>query len=498
MCAYGCCYCPRRCISRLLLFKLPLFSVLLTTAADTQRINDIIVRVAGLAARLGGRHVYRFPSWIRCPIFVLEGTLEPFGFCRFLQRKSNNVNIYIYTYVHTYMLLFNLLRLERKGGGASDAKVLSQLGVAGGVDVLIGGLSAQVLLLTERWRAHRGAKKPKRRVSAGIDTSDLLASIPRNPGAHAELSTAELERKVDEWSKMDPEELEKLFQRLDKQEREESRVLEEDSLYQMDVSLRERSQGAVRVFWRDVDVGKLDDVREGWYTVLVDGRKVKAFESRGVLAIPSEAMAYACAREYAEQKDYLNKLLMPLTDLCSGALAVVPQMITPRIDYLMSFYQNDNMYFRSPLIAEEQDRNIDPVSQWFSREFGVNVPRVVGIGHPQIPPDATFKVRDALLAMSMNPYQVVALCVAAQFTSSLILPLAMFHEVVDLPTALNINRAEESHNTRVEGMIEGYHDIREADVVTKLCAATVAWKLMKDVSLSKSLEVPRTILVEGL
>ncbi|KEG15084.1 ATP synthase mitochondrial F1 complex assembly factor 2 [Trypanosoma grayi] len=338
-------------------------------------------------------------------------------------------------------------------------------------------------------------KKPKRRIVPHLDASALLDRVPRDPGAHAELSTAELERKIEEWSKMNPQELEELYKQLEKQEEEESRVLTEDSLYQMDVSMRDRSRAAVRVFWKDVDVSPLDG-HEGWYTVLVDGRKVKAFESTNVLAIPSEAMAYCCAREYAAQSGYLNKLLMPMTDMCSGALTVAPQMIAPRVDYLMSFYQNDNMYFRAAPIAEEQDRIIGPIADWFARVFEVNVPRIVGIGHAQIPPGAVLKVRDALLAMSMNPYQIVAMCVAAQFTSSLLLPLAMFNGVVDLATALSINRAEEGHNTRTEGLIEGYHDIREADVVTKLCACAVTWQLMKDVPLSKCLEVPRTALAD--
>lgn len=62
-------------------------------------------------------------------------------------------------------------------------------------------------------------------------------------------------------------------------------------------------------------------------------------------------MALCCAHEYASQQNYLNKLLMPLTDMCSGAMHVAPQMIPPRIDYLMSFFQNDNLYFRSSPIA---------------------------------------------------------------------------------------------------------------------------------------------------
>ncbi|KAF8282420.1 putative ATP12 chaperone protein [Trypanosoma cruzi] len=333
-------------------------------------------------------------------------------------------------------------------------------------------------------------KKPKRRISTNIDASSLLDRVPRDPGAHAELSTAELERKLEEWSNMNPRQLQELYDRLEKQEEEESRVLTEDSLYQMDVSMRDRSRAAVRVFWKDVNVGPLDG-HEGWYTVLVDGRKVKAFESTHVLAIPNEAMAYCCAQEYAEQSGYLNKLLMPMTDMCSGALTVSPQMIAPRVDYLMSFYQNDNIYFRAAPIAEEQDRVIGPIADWFSRAFNVEVPRIVGIGHPHIPIGSTLKVRDALLAMSMNPYQIVALCVAAQFTSSLLLPLAMFNSVVDLPTALSINSSEERHNTSTEGAIQGYHDIRDADVVTKLCACAVTWQLMKGISLSNCLEVAR-------
>lgn len=333
-------------------------------------------------------------------------------------------------------------------------------------------------------------KKPRRRIVAKMDVSDLVNSVPSDPGAHAELSTAELERKMEEWSKMNPAQLEEAIKKFEQQEDASSKVLEEDSLYQMDVSIKPRSSGAVRVFWKDVDVVPLEAYK-GWYGVTVDGHKVKAFESTQVLAIPSEAMACCCAQEYAEQTDFLNKLLMPMTDMCSGALHVAPQMIPPRVDYLMSFFQNDNMYFRAAPIAAQQDKMIQPIADWFSRVYEVDVPRIVGIGHPHITPHDTMKVRDALLAMNMNPYQIVSLCVAAQFTSSLLLPLAMFNGIVDLPTALQINRAEEGHNISEAGMVEGYHDIREADVVTKICACATTWRIMSSVPLSKCMEVPR-------
>ncbi|KPA78489.1 putative mitochondrial hypothetical protein [Leptomonas pyrrhocoris] len=334
-------------------------------------------------------------------------------------------------------------------------------------------------------------KKPRRRIASRLDAADLLKGVPSAPGAHAELSTAELERKVEEMSRLNPKQLEEVMRKFEEQEDESSRVLSDDSLYQMDVSLKPRSSGAVRVFWKDVDVVELKDRYPGWYAVTVDGRKVKAFESSHALAVPSLAMACCCAQEYAEQTGYLNKLLMPMSDMCSGALHIAPQMLNPRIEYLLSFFQNDNLYFRAAPIAARQDAMIAPIVQWFERVYEMDVPRVAGIGDPHITPHATAKMRDALLAMNMNPYQVLAMCVTAQFTSSLLLPLALFNGVVDLPTALAINRAEEHHNISEAGLVEGYHDIREADVVTKICACATTWRLMEGVSLAKCLEVPR-------
>lgn len=54
----------------------------------------------------------------------------------------------------------------------------------------------------------------------------------------------------------------------------------------MDVSLKPRSSNAIRVFWKDVGVAPLSE-HSGWFTVTVDGHKVKAFESDQILAIPS-------------------------------------------------------------------------------------------------------------------------------------------------------------------------------------------------------------------
>ena len=309
-----------------------------------------------------------------------------------------------------------------------------------------------------------------------LDVEKLLKSMPKDPMAHAQMSTSDLEKKDEEWSKMTPAELDELYKKYEDLEQQETRVLQEDSLMQMDVSLKNRSTSAVRVFWKDVDIAEIAN-HPGFYHVLVQGRAIKAFENTQPLILPSEDFALACAKEWSEQVGYVNKLIMPLTDMASGSMQVSPQAIAPRIDYLMSFYQNDNCYFRAEKIQEEQDAMIEPVRTWFESRFNVSVPRIVGIGHPNISPLSVAKVRDAIIAMNLNQYQVVALCVVAQFTSSLLLPLALFNDVITLETALKINKAEEGHNISTQGEIKGYHDIREVDVVSKICAATVAYRM---------------------
>ena len=148
----------------------------------------------------------------------------------------------------------------------------------------------------------------------------------------------------------------------------------------------------------------------------------------------------------------------------------------------MSFFQNDNCYFRSEYIAEKQDELIQPVADYFHRLVGVETPRIVGLAHPRFTEQETEQVRQFLHGLNMNQYQIVAFCVCAQFTASLMLPLAMFNRIVTVDQALEINRMEEGHNIKTHGEVGGYHDIRESDVRVKISAAAAAWRMTNECS----------------
>jgi chaperone required for assembly of F1-ATPase len=328
-------------------------------------------------------------------------------------------------------------------------------------------------------------KKPTRRLvvpkpaAVGSSAANSSSSSSQlDPLVDAKLSTDRLREAID---KLDPEQLAQLQQQVSEQDKHEQQVLEQDSLYQMDVSLKQRHQTVgLRVFWKNIKVVDADDGLGGYF-VLLDGRKVKAFESTHPLRLPTEDYAHAVAKEFSYQQNTMNKLLMPLTDLASGAQMVAPQMIPPRVNYLMSFFQNDNCYFRSADIADQQDAAIRPVAEFFERATGVVPPRLVGLAHPRFTEAESEAVRHHLHGLQMNQYQVVAFCVAAQFTASVMLPLALFSRIITVERALEINRMEEGHNIRTHGHVTGYHDIRESDVRVKIAAAAFAWRATSEV-----------------
>lgn len=274
---------------------------------------------------------------------------------------------------------------------------------------------------------------------------------------------------------MPKEEFEAKYKLFNEREAKRAQAAIRDDVFQMSVS-EKKGAGKLKVFWKEVDVIPAEG---GWYHVTLDGRKVKALESDDTLLLPTEAMAYAVANEWVEQKEVINKLLMPMNDVASGSQAIDEYSVNARLEHLMSFLGSDNLYFRHPQLKEIEERLCDPVCDWFDKHFGVSTPRISGLCIPKISDATREKVHKALVDMKMNKYQVVSLYVMTQYTASLVLAVALAHGAVDLPTALQINRLEEMHSVDTSVQIDGYHDIRDADVTIKVSAALASWNMTK-------------------
>ncbi len=75
-----------------------------------------------------------------------------------------------------------------------------------------------------------------------------------------------------------------------------------------------------------------------FFAVTLDGRKVKALESEETLFLPTEGMAYAVAKEWMDQKDNINKLLMPMVCLWHGCTIIYINTSTQMNTYVHYMY----------------------------------------------------------------------------------------------------------------------------------------------------------------
>eukprot|EP01012_Entosiphon_sulcatum_P048279 TRINITY_DN66763_c0_g1_i1.p1 TRINITY_DN66763_c0_g1~~TRINITY_DN66763_c0_g1_i1.p1 ORF type:complete len:364 (-),score=68.14 TRINITY_DN66763_c0_g1_i1:18-1082(-) len=264
-----------------------------------------------------------------------------------------------------------------------------------------------------------------------------------------------------------------------------------DDVFNMGISDKRTDAARLRVFFKSVAV---EQVAEGWWTVLLDGRRLKALESRDTLLVPTEEMAYTVAEEWAEQQDYINKLIMPMTDIASGSQMVTEFGIAARIEHLMSFLGSDNILYRQREVEAKQKQLCDPVISWFEKKFNVpTMPRMQSLQSGLVPQSTIQKVQEALVAMELNQYQIVALYVVTRYTSSLILGLAAVHGVVPVEQVMAINKLEESYNIASSTHVEGYHDLRDTDVAVKVAASVLCWELCGGLSRERT-AVPLQLL----
>ena len=303
-------------------------------------------------------------------------------------------------------------------------------------------------------------------------TANQLEALEHEEGAKAAIDPAAPDAS---------EVLQKSYSKFKETETQQSRISDQDGLFNMTPSgIKAEPIKAVRRFYKEVNV--TNDEHPEWYSVKLDSRNAKFFESEDNLVLPSEDLALAVAHEWDSQETVINRFSMPMSDVVSGAHQVKPDGLPARISYCLEFFKHDHTFYREAAIREEQDEMIEPILQWADRYYDIKTPRVEGIRRCTVDVEDVEKMRRALELMNMNKFQIVALTVLCQYMSSLMLPLAVLNNTTTLEIAILINRIEEMANIRATSEIEGYHDIRHLDSVVKMAACRAAWDFTKNVS----------------
>jgi len=171
------------------------------------------------------------------------------------------------------------------------------------------------------------------------------------------------------------------------------------------------------------------------FEILLDGRGVRT-PARNPLAVPSERLADAIAREWEAQGEKVDPRSMPYTGFANAAIDRVAPDPEAFAQSLAFFGESDLLCYRAegpaPLVAR-QAVEWDPILGWARRRFDVDFEVVQGIMHrPQ--PDMTLR-QLAFAVSAYRPFQLAGLSPLVTIGGSLIIALALAEEAIGLDAA---------------------------------------------------------------
>ncbi|XP_077286235.1 ATP synthase mitochondrial F1 complex assembly factor 2 homolog l(2)k14505 [Arctopsyche grandis] len=211
---------------------------------------------------------------------------------------------------------------------------------------------------------------------------------------------------------------------------------------------------------------------DGRYEITLDQRKLKTPSGRPFY-VESEPLALAISEEWDSQRDTVQRSSMHLTSLCSTALDN-PNHLTKfdLANYLINYLTTDTLLFQShddDALYEMQQKEWDPIIQWFCDRFAVNMKKVRGFDAPTI--DSNTK---SILTRHLLSYDFAAVhgyTFGVDTLKSVILMLAAVERQITAERAVYLSRLEEEFQCGYWGRVEWSHDLSQQDLQSRLSAA---------------------------
>jgi chaperone required for assembly of F1-ATPase len=177
----------------------------------------------------------------------------------------------------------------------------------------------------------------------------------------------------------------------------------------------------VKRFYTHVAVAPAD----AGFTVLLDGRGLRT-PDRAAFIVPTQALAQACADEWAAQGDVLSPPAMPLTRLVNVALDRTPQARDSLAVGIGQYVETDLVCYRAEgpsALRERQAALWDPIVTWARTALGaalVVVEGVIAAGD-----DAAGAGAVAALAASLDDFRLTGLAHGVGLMGSAAVAFAM-------------------------------------------------------------------------
>lgn len=229
-------------------------------------------------------------------------------------------------------------------------------------------------------------------------------------------------------------------------------------------------------FYKEVTTRMADD-GNGW-TVMLDYRTLKT-PSKRPLKLPNLALAKAVAAEWEYQlTDGIRPFTMPLMKLACTALERVPLTRVKIIENLLKKFHQDLVFCRAPSntdfsrrLREKQEEKINPLLEWLKSEFGFN-PKVYSSIFGGKQECGLVNALESLLKETSD-CELAAIDAIAAAAHSLVIPLAIHRQRLNIEEAIQLIRLEEDLQVDRWGLVEGGHDVDIADLQVQVSSAVV-------------------------
>lgn len=215
-------------------------------------------------------------------------------------------------------------------------------------------------------------------------------------------------------------------------------------------AVRQASRPALRKrFYTEVGLAEAD----GGFAITLDGKPIRTPSGRHVV-IPSRELAEAVAAEWAQQKQTLDPVTMPLTRLANSVVEGVVDRAALVADDLAKYFHSDLLFYRAGhpegLVAREA-AHWDPVLFWAAETLGAHFILSEGVMHVAQPAQA---IEAARAALPEDPWSIAALHVITTLTGSALLALALAHRARDADQVWAAAHVDEDWNADQWGVDE--------------------------------------------
>lgn len=182
----------------------------------------------------------------------------------------------------------------------------------------------------------------------------------------------------------------------------------------------------------------------GGFQVELDGRPIRS-PAKAPLVFRSEALAKGVAQEWDAQGDTIDAAAMPLMQLASTAVDLIPAKRAEIIDAVSAYAETDLLCYRAEhpeTLVERQAQAWQPLLDWAALQYDAPLRVCAGLMPVPQAPDALRALRRAV--EGHDDWALAVLQTVTGACGSLIVALALMEGRIDAAEAFEVSQLDES------------------------------------------------------